>query len=154
MSETPPAAAMCAHVMLDLDATSPALVIEQLAGTFGTIPGVPAARALAAAVLEREAQASTYLGHSTALPHARLTSLQRLAVAFARLRQPILWTPEGDLVQFVFLGVVPAAQPRHYLEFMRSLGRTLHDDDNVATLRSLPDAAAVRAWLSKHLALQ
>jgi len=145
---------MCAHVMLELDVPSPTLAIELLASGFAAVPGAPAPRGLATAALEREAQASTYLGHSTALPHARLNNVHRLAVAFGRLRQPIIWTADGALVEFVFLGAVPATQPRHYLEFMRTLGRTLHDEANLAALRTLPDEAAVRAWLATHLALQ
>jgi mannitol/fructose-specific phosphotransferase system IIA component (Ntr-type) len=154
MPESPPEAAMCAHIMLDLGASSPSLLIEQLAAGFLGAAEAPAPRALATAALEREAQASTYLGHATALPHARLPSVARLAVVFGRTRQPVLWTPQGDRVQLVFLAAVPAAQPRRYLDFMRTLGRALHDEANVAALLGLPDEAAVRAWLATHLELR
>lgn len=146
--------ALCARVVIDLDAATPSAAIEQLAGGFASIPGVPSGRTLAASALEREAQAATFLGHGTALPHARLIGLPHLSVAFARTRKPIPWTRDGDLVDLIFLGVVPAAQPRHYLEFMRKLARALTDDSRAAALRQAPDEAAVRAWLGEHLQLQ
>ncbi len=155
MSEpTPAARTVCAHVVLDLVASSAGDAIEQIAAGFARIPGAPAARALAAAVLEREGQAATFLGHAAALPHARLLEVQNLAVAFARARRPIPWTRDRDLVDLIFRGVVPAAQPRHYLEFMRVLARALSDPQRAAALRAAPDEAAVRAWLGEHLLLQ
>jgi len=51
-------------------------------------------------------------------------------------------------------GAVPAAQPRHYLEFMRVLARALSDPQRAAALRAAPDEPAVRAWLRDHLQLQ
>ena len=151
---TPAARTVCAHVVLDLVASSAGNAIEQLAATFAGIPGTPSARTLASAVLEREAQASTFLGHGAALPHARLLGVSNLAVTFARARNPIPWTRDGDRVDLVFLGVVPAAQPRHYLEFMRVLARALSDPQRAAALRAAPDEPAVRAWLRDHLQLQ
>jgi nitrogen PTS system EIIA component len=155
MSEpTPAARTVCAHVVLDLVASSAGDAIEQLAAGFAGVAGTPSARTLAAAVLEREAQAATFLGHSAALPHARLLGVSNLAVAFARAHRPIPWTRDGDTVDLVFLGVVPAAQPRHYLEFMRVLARSLSDPQCAAALRAAPDEPAVRAWLHDHLQLQ
>ena len=151
---TPAARTVCAHVVLDLVASSAGNAIEQLAATFAGIPGTPSARTLASAVLEREAQASTFLGHGAALPHARLLGVSNLAVTFARARNPIPWTRDGDRVDLVFLGVVPAAQPRHYLEFMRVLARALSDPQRAAALRAAPDEPSVRAWLSENLQLQ
>lgn len=155
MSEPMPAArTVCAHVALDFVATNLGDAIEKLAVGFGNLPGAKAPRTLAALALEREAQASTYLGHATALPHARIIGLPHLAVTFGRARAPIPWTREGDPVDLVFFGLVPAEQPRHYLEFMRRLSRSLTDPDHAAALRGAADEAAVRAWLRHHLLLQ
>ena len=151
---TPTARTVCAHVVLDLVAASAGEAIEQLAAGFAGSPGAPAARTLAAAVLEREAQASTFLGHAAALPHARLLGVNDLAVAFGRARRPIPWTRDADAVDLVFLGVVPAPQPRAHLEFMRRLARALTDAAAAAALRAAPDEPAVRAWLRDHLQMQ
>lgn len=151
---TPTASTVCGHVLLDLTAHSAADAIEQLAAGFAGMPGIPSGRTLAAAVLEREAQAATFLGHAAALPHARLLGVPNLVVAFARAIRPVPWTRDGDPVDLIFLGVVPAAQPRHYLEFMRVLARALSDPARAASLRLAPDETAVRAWLRDHLRLQ
>lgn len=150
----PTSRAVCSLVVPNLIAASAATAIEQLAGGFGPVPGMPGARTIAASVLEREAQASTFLGHLTALPHARVGGLPHLAVAFGRTMRPISWTRDGSPVQLIFLGVVPADQPRHYLEFMRSLAKTLTDPRLTAALLSAPDEPAIRAWLRTHLLLQ
>lgn len=151
---TPAARTRCAHVVLDLVAASAGDAVEQLAVGFAGIPGAPSGRTLAAAVLQREAQASTFLGHGMALPHARLIGVSQLTVAFARARQPVPWTRDGDGVDLIFLGLVPAAQPRHYLEFMRVLARTLSVASNATALREAADEGAVRLWLREHLQLQ
>ncbi|MFT3830504.1 MAG: PTS sugar transporter subunit IIA [Opitutaceae bacterium] len=151
---TPATRTVCAHVVLDLVAKSAGDAIEQLAAGFSSIQGVPTARTLAAAVLEREAQASTFLGHAAALPHARLIGVPHLAIAFGRARRPIPWTRDADPVELVFLGVVPAEQPRHYLEFMRVLARSLSQAATAEALLAAPDETAVREWLRDHLRLQ
>lgn len=155
MSEPMPTSrTVCAYVAPNLLAASAATAIEQLAAGFGQFPGLPGARTIAAAALEREAQASTFLGHITALPHARVIGLSHLTVAFGRAIRPISWTRDGDLVQLVFLGVVPAEQPRHYLEFMRSLAKAMTDPALAATLLAAPDEPSIRVWLRQHLQLQ
>jgi PTS system nitrogen regulatory IIA component len=143
---------VCATVQLDLVASTAGDAIEKMAAGFGNF--APAARALAAAALEREAQASTYLGHGAALPHARLPGLPHLVVGFGRLRRPFAWTSGGDKVEFVFFGVVPAEQPRHYLAFMRLLALSLTNPERVAALRATADEASARAWLREYLQLQ
>ncbi|MBK8474792.1 MAG: PTS sugar transporter subunit IIA [Opitutaceae bacterium] len=150
----PTSRAVCSLVVPSLVAASPATAIEQLAAGFGQFPGLPGARTIAAAALEREAQASTFLGHATALPHARIIGLSHLTVAFGRAARPIPWTRDSDPVQLIFLGVVPADQPRHYLEFMRALAKALTDPQIAGGLLSAPDEPAIRAWLRLHLQLQ
>ena len=155
MSEPMPISrTVCAYVAPSLMAASAATAIEQLAAGFGQFPGLPGARTLAAAALEREAQASTFLGYITALPHARVVGLAHLTVAFGRAARPIPWTRDGDLVQLIFLGVVPAEQPRHYLEFMRALAKAMTDSQAAAALLAAPDEPAIRVWLRQHLQLQ
>lgn len=155
MSEPMPTSrTVCAHVAPNFMAASAATAIEQLAAGFGQLPCLPGARTIAAAALEREAQASTFLGHLTALPHARVVGLSHLTVAFGRAVRPIPWTRDGDLVQLVFLGVVPAEQPRHYLEFMRALAKAMTEPSVSAALLAAPDEAAIRGWLRQHLQLQ
>jgi len=150
----PTSRTVCAYVVPNLVAASPATAIEQLAAGFGQFPGLPGARTLAAAALEREAQASTFLGHATALPHARIIGLSHLTVAFGRTARPISWTRDGDPVQLIFLGIVPAEQPRHYLEFMRALARALTNPPEAAALLAASDEPAIRAWLRQNLQLQ
>jgi PTS system nitrogen regulatory IIA component len=155
MSEpTPTSHTVCSLVVPNLVAASPATAIEQLAAGFGQFPGLPGARTIAAASLEREAQASTFLGHATALPHARIVGLPHLAVAFGRAARPIPWTRDGDLVNLVFLGAVPADQPRHYLGFMRALAKAMTEPRLAAALLAAPDEPAIRAWLRQNLQLQ
>lgn len=145
---------VCARVLLDLDAATPSAAIEQLAAGFEGIQGVPPPRALTTAAMEREAQAATFLGHRTALPHARLIGVAHLSICFGRALRPIPWTRDGDMVDLIFLGVIPASQPKHYLGFMRLLARALVDDARADALRHAPDEQAVRAWLGEHLDLR
>lgn len=79
------------------------------------------------AVLERESKGSTGVGFYVAIPHGKSSSVERPALAFAKLLNPIDWQSlDGELVALVFLIAVPEEDAdNEHLKILSSLSRKL-----------------------------
>lgn len=108
------------RIVLGVEAAS---MQQALRVAIGSVPEaelpLPAARILAA-VQEREARFSTYLGRGLAIPHARLEGLERPALIFARSTQGIPLPGREDRARLMFILLTPA-QAAHVQ--VRLLGR-------------------------------
>jgi len=81
------------------------------------------------ALLEREQEDSTAIGHATALPHAYLPGLQEPMVAFVRLQRPLnLGAPDGVPTQFFFILLGPTDSAALHLETLMNIARLTSDD--------------------------
>lgn len=64
------------------------------------------------AVLEREKKFSSAVGKGVAIPHARLSALEKPLIAVGRFAKPVPFSaPDGAPVRLVFLILTPAATP-------------------------------------------
>lgn len=138
-----------AAIALKPSATTVPEVIGELVRLVHDAPGAGDVAAAEHAVLERERQAPTYLGHGAALPHARVPDTAPWKLAFARFEPGIPWGPAGERAQLLFLTLIPGMATSAYLAFVRDLGRSLRDDTARAALLQAPDEAAVRSWLRR-----
>ncbi|MFF0217565.1 fructose-specific PTS transporter subunit EIIC [Streptomyces vinaceus] len=95
--------------------------------------------------LAREAQGTTGLGESIAIPHAKTDAVSRPAVGFARSGAGIEWgSLDGTKARLVFMIAVPeAAAGDEHLRILAMLSRKLMDEDFRERLGSAPDAPAV-----------
>jgi len=87
------------------------------------------------AVLERESMYATAVGMEVAIPHGKTDIVKRIAVAFGKLKEPIMWEPsngegEGDSVRIIFLLAVPDTNANNaHLMILASLARALMYDE-------------------------
>lgn len=88
-------------------------------------------------VLLRESQASTAVGFLTATPHAKSEFVKIPALSFIRLKQPLKWDGQEDVL-LVFQVAVPArGQGDRHLEILAALFRKLvHDEFRIALLKA------------------
>ncbi|MGW6411581.1 fructose-specific PTS transporter subunit EIIC [Streptomyces vinaceus] len=95
--------------------------------------------------LAREAQGTTGLGESIAIPHAKTDAVSRPTVGFARSGAGIEWgSLDGTKARLVFMIAVPeAAAGDEHLRILALLSRKLMDEDFRERLGSAPDAPAV-----------
>ncbi|MFD3876066.1 fructose-specific PTS transporter subunit EIIC [Streptomyces sp. NPDC058623] len=114
---------------------------EMLAGT-GNVRDV---EELVRVALAREAQGTTGLGESIAIPHAKTDAVARPTVGFARSTEGIEWgAPDGTKARLVFMISVPeAAAGDEHLRILALLSRKLMDSAFRERLQSAPDAPAV-----------
>ena len=93
------------------------------------------------ALLDREQEGSTGVGHGVAVPHARLTGLERMRAVFVRLEQPIEFGAVDDQpVDLMFALFAPAEQGSEHLRALADDGRASETVRGAA--RRLVDAPA------------
>ncbi|MFF4435274.1 fructose-specific PTS transporter subunit EIIC [Streptomyces sp. NPDC001513] len=95
--------------------------------------------------LAREAQGTTGLGESIAIPHAKTDAVTRPTVGFARSHEGIEWgAPDGTKARLVFMIAVPEASAGdEHLRILALLSRKLMDTGFRERLRTAPDEPAI-----------
>jgi PTS system nitrogen regulatory IIA component len=87
-------------------------------------------------LLKREDLGSTGIGRGVAIPHARLTELDRPFGLLAKLKQPIEFDAiDGQAVDLVFVLLLPAAAENAQLGALALVARTLRPSEILVRLR-------------------
>lgn len=96
------------------------------------------------AVLDREAEAPTFVAPGVAMPHARLEGIEETFVAVATSEKGVRFPGSPDPIRLVVLVLAPASEPAAYLRVAAGVARRLQDpaflDEIVA--RDTPAAVA------------
>ena len=82
-------------------------------------------------LLEREEIASTAVGFEVGLPHGKSSVVKYPGVAFARLKNPIIWCKEEkEVAKYIFMLAIPsAAVGNEHINILVDLSKKLLDDD-------------------------
>ncbi|MEI7933229.1 MAG: PTS sugar transporter subunit IIA [Alphaproteobacteria bacterium] len=103
------------------------------------------------ALLRRETQGSTGVGHGVAIPHARVRGLDRIHGVFVRLEAPVDFGADDqkpvDLL-FALLGP-PEAEPGH-LTALAKISRAFRSAELRTQLRHAGGTDAIRALLFRN----
>ncbi len=100
------------------------------------------------ALLEREAIGSTGVGHGVAVPHARLTGLDRMRAVFVRLEHPVEFASIDDQpVDLMFALFAPSNAGAEHLRALARVSRLLRQGDLREQLRQARTADALYALL-------
>jgi PTS system nitrogen regulatory IIA component len=107
------------------------------------------AKAIAAALSDRERLGSTGFGGGVAIPHGRVDGLGSVFGYFARLTQPIEFqSVDGMPVDLVFLLLSPPDAGADHLKALAAVSRALRNRQTVAKLRGARSRDAIFALLS------
>ncbi|MEU3722055.1 fructose-specific PTS transporter subunit EIIC [Streptomyces sp. NPDC031705] len=119
--------------------------IREMAGLLAAAGHVRDVEELVRVALAREAQGTTGLGESIAIPHAKTDAVTRPTVGFARSGGGIEWGAlDGTKARLVFMIAVPeAAAGDEHLRILALLSRKLMDGGFRTRLQSAPDGPAV-----------
>jgi nitrogen PTS system EIIA component len=94
------------------------------------------------ALLKREKLGSTGVGNGIAIPHARLSDVQRPVGILALLKKPIAFEAvDGGPVDIVFLLLAPPVPAADQLNALACIARTLRDPAVLSDLRLATDSA-------------
>ncbi|MBM4163071.1 MAG: CBS domain-containing protein [Lentisphaerae bacterium] len=112
-------------------------LVYRLAGNHG----IADPQAITEAVIAREQATSTVMPHGVAIPHARLSGIERPYVAVATSREGFHF--DGHTIYLVLLVLVPMDKPTLYLQTLRSIAGILREDDATQHLAALKTAEEV-----------
>jgi len=99
-------------------------------------------------LLERERLGSTGVGNGIAIPHAKLTGIDRLYGIFARLEQPVDFDSIDDMpVDLICLLIAPEGAGADHLKALARVSRLLRDKGICEKLRGATEADALYALL-------
>lgn len=132
-------------VKTELVSDSKEAAIREMAEMLATTGNVRDVDELVRVALAREAQGTTGLGESIAIPHAKTDAVVRPTVGFARSAEGIEWGAlDGTKARLVFMISVPeAAAGDEHLRILALLSRKLMDTGFRDRLRGAPDGASV-----------
>jgi PTS system nitrogen regulatory IIA component len=135
------------HVIARLRATSKKQALQDLAKRAAEITGQPE-RALFSTLMKRERLGTTGVGNGIAIPHGKLSTLDKLYGLFARLDQPIDFDAIDDRpVDLIFLLLAPESAGADHLKALARVSRLLRDKPTCEKLRGTDDAEALYALL-------
>ena len=112
-------------------------------------------RAIFDVLMERERLGTTGVGNGIAIPHGKLSTLDRLYGLFARLETPIdFHAIDEQPVDLVFLLLAPETAGADHLKALARVSRLLRDGAVCEKLRGTEDAEALYALLTQSSASQ
>ncbi len=105
------------------------------------------------ALLEREQEGSTGVGHGVAVPHARLSGLARMRAVFVRLETPIAFDAVDDQpVDLLFFLLAPVDAGSEHLRALARVTRLLRRGEVRQRLRQARSADTIYALLVQEAA--
>jgi PTS system nitrogen regulatory IIA component len=109
---------MADDILLELDVANKAELLEEVGKHMERQHGMPREWGVLS-LARREQVGSTGLGEGVAIPHARIRSLFRMQLAYARLRLPIPFdAPDGKPVGDVLVLLVPKEATEAHLRIL------------------------------------
>jgi PTS system nitrogen regulatory IIA component len=107
------------------------------------------------ALTAREALGSTGLGSGIAIPHGKLTGLDRVHALFVRLLQPMEFEAiDDEKVDLVVTLLAPVGAGADHLKALARVARLLRTESLVKSLRSTTDPARLHEILTVSLSSQ
>jgi PTS system nitrogen regulatory IIA component len=126
-------------VLADFAAPGKAILLHWLARRASDTLKLPA-EMISDSLLKREELGSTGTGGGIAIPHARISGLEKPFGILVRLKQPIDFDAiDGQPVDLVFLLLLPAASSKEQLNALASVARILRSPGPVSSLRRARD---------------
>ena len=136
-------------IVANLKATSKKQVFQELATRAAALSGGDS-RHIFDVLLERERLGTTGIGRGIAIPHGKLTGIDRLYGLFARLEHPVDFAAiDEQPVDLVFLLLAPESAGAEHLKMLARISRLLRDEVMCEKLRGSHTADAIYALLTE-----
>jgi nitrogen PTS system EIIA component len=124
-------------------------LLQELANRASAITGIPE-RVIFETLLERERLGTTGVGQGIAIPHGKLSGIDRIHGIFARLSDPIDFDSIDDQpVDLVFLLLAPEGAGADHLKALARVSRLLRNQTMCEKLRAATDKGAIYALLTE-----
>lgn len=81
-------------------------------------------------VIDRENLTNTYVGYGVGIPHGKTDAVNVPTLAFAKIKNPVIWGEEEDLANLIFMIAVPEkSSSNEHLKILAALSRKLMDEE-------------------------
>ncbi len=128
-----------ADIVLDLDVSSKNQLFEEIGRHMEKGHAMPK-EWVALSLSRREQVGSTGLGEGVAVPHARIKDLDRIQIAYFRLKSPIPFdAPDGNPVSDILVLLVPKEATEEHLRILAEATQMFSDHQFRQGLRSCND---------------
>lgn len=135
-----------------LKVTSKKQALQEIARVFAAAYGL-VERDVFDTLLERERLGTTGVGKGIAIPHGKLSGLERVIGVFARLERPINFDSLDDQpVDLIFAMLAPEGAGADHLKSLAKVSRLLKEQSLCEKLRGAHGADAIEALLIEHAA--
>ena len=138
-------------VVANLHATSKKQALQDLARRAAEIAGLQE-RAVFDVLIERERLGTTGVGNGIAIPHGKLSNLDKLYGLFARLERPVDFNAIDEKpVDLIFLLLAPETAGAVHLKALARVSRLLRDATICEKLRGTETSEALYALLTHSM---
>jgi PTS system nitrogen regulatory IIA component len=139
-------------VEANLRVTSKKQALQELSKRASEITGENE-RVIFDVLMERERLGTTGVGHGIAIPHGKLSTLNRLYGLFARLETPIdFQSVDDEPVDLVFVLLAPETAGADHLKALARVSRLLRDKNTCEKLRGTDTNEALYLYLTQDKA--
>lgn len=136
-------------VVANLRVTSKKQALQDLARRAGEITGIDE-RKIFDVLMERERLGTTGVGSGIAIPHGKLSDLEKIHGIFARLEKPVDFQAIDDHpVDLIFVLLAPEGAGADHLKALARVSRLLRDEDICKKLRATAESDALFGILSE-----
>ena len=113
-------------ILIDLNSTDKQEVLSQMAQFMTSLYDLPNAESIGQKILERESDMSTGIGYGIAIPHARITGIDRLYMVAGRSDKGIEFNAiDEQPVQLIFMMISPTNTSTDHTQILSSLSRIM-----------------------------
>jgi mannitol/fructose-specific phosphotransferase system IIA component (Ntr-type) len=132
-------------ILVDLKASDKSEALTQIAGYLVSLYDLKPAQEIVDKILERESEMSTGIGFGIAIPHARISGIDRLYMVAARIVGGIEFNSIDEQPVFlIFMMISPAGTSADHTRILSSLSRIMSYEE---IRRRLMDADSGEAFL-------
>ncbi len=138
-------------ILLNVDIASKERLFGEIGRHMALQHGMPEAY-VTNALGRRESIGSTGLGEGVAIPHARIKDLDRVVIAYLRLKTPIPFdSPDHMPVKDVLVLLVPQQATELHLQILADVSQCLADRKFRGQLHGCDQATAVKQLFSSRM---
>lgn len=126
-------------------------ILSHLSDMFTSVYGLDRSDVLEG-LEQREALGSTGFGRGVAIPHCRLTTVNRPTMVVLKLEQPVDFKAADAVPVTLAFGLVsPENAGATHLQALAAISRLMRDESMLSALGEAPDTDAVYALLTNQL---
>lgn len=120
-------------ILLDIEETSKEEVIKKIAKIIDEEGFIDNYKEFENSLFARESMGATAVGYDFGLPHGKSNTVKKPAIAFARLKNPVVWSVEDgeeEEAKYIFMIAIPEAQAGgEHINILVNLSKKILDDD-------------------------